>query len=100
MAEFAINNKTYSVTKISLFIANYGRELRMETAIRRKDIESDEVYKKNEEDSRKSKSSIKKSTREDEETSREVEEEGQGDVEYKKFSIQKKTNKEINGLTR
>ena len=82
MAEFAINNKTYSVTKISLFIANYGRELRMETAIRRKDIESDEVYKKNE-DSRKSKSSIKKSTREDEETSREVEEEGQGNVEYK-----------------
>jgi len=74
MAEFAINNKIYSVTKISLFIANYDRKLRMETAIRRKDRESDEVGKKNKEDSRKSKSSIKKSTREDEETSREVKE--------------------------
>jgi len=29
MAEFAVNNKIHSVTKISLFIANYGRELRM-----------------------------------------------------------------------
>ena len=34
--EFAINNKVYSVTKISLFIANYGRELKMRIDIRRK----------------------------------------------------------------
>jgi len=35
-AEFVINNKTHSTTKVSLFIANYRRELRMEINIRRK----------------------------------------------------------------
>ena len=35
-AEFAINNKVHSTTKISLFMANYGRELRMGEDIRRK----------------------------------------------------------------
>ena len=28
-AEFAVNNKTHTTTKVSPFIANYGRELRM-----------------------------------------------------------------------
>ena len=28
-AEFAVNNKTHTVTKVSSFMANYGRELRM-----------------------------------------------------------------------
>ena len=37
LAEFAINNKVHSATKVSLFIANYGRELRMEANIRRKE---------------------------------------------------------------
>ena len=36
MAEFIFNNKTHSATKISLFIINYGRELKMEADIRRK----------------------------------------------------------------
>ena len=36
MAEFAVNNKIYSATKISLFIVNYGKELRMEVDIRKK----------------------------------------------------------------
>ena len=36
MAEFAVNNKIYSATKMSLFIANYSRELRMGADIRRK----------------------------------------------------------------
>ena len=36
LAEFVINNKAYSVTKISPFIANYGRELRMGADIRKK----------------------------------------------------------------
>jgi len=36
LAEFAINNKVHSMTKVSLFIANYGRELRMGEDIRRK----------------------------------------------------------------
>ena len=35
MTEFAVNNKIYSATKMSLFIENYGRELRMEVNIRK-----------------------------------------------------------------
>ena len=35
-AEFAMNNKVYIATKISPFMANYGRELRMEGDIRSK----------------------------------------------------------------
>jgi len=31
-----VNNKIYSTIKVSLFMANYGRELRMEGDIRRK----------------------------------------------------------------
>ena len=36
LAEFTINNKAYSTTEVSPFMANYGRELRMEIDIRRK----------------------------------------------------------------
>jgi len=36
-AEFAVNNKAYSTTKVSLFIANYRREMRMEVDLRRKE---------------------------------------------------------------
>ena len=36
LAEFAVNNKIYIVTKVLLFMANYGRELRMEGDIRKK----------------------------------------------------------------
>ena len=36
MAEFAINNKVYMATKVSPFIANYGKELRIGGDIRRK----------------------------------------------------------------
>jgi len=35
-AEFVINNKIHTTTKVSPFIANYGRELRMGGDIRRK----------------------------------------------------------------
>ena len=35
-AEFVINNKAYSTTKVSLFMVNYGRELRMGVNLRRK----------------------------------------------------------------
>ena len=35
-AKFAVNNKTHLATKMSLFIVNYSRELRMEVDIRRK----------------------------------------------------------------
>ena len=36
-AEFAVNNKVYSATKVSPFIANYSRELRIGADIRRKE---------------------------------------------------------------
>ena len=36
-AEFAINNKAYLTTKMSPFIANYGRELRISVDLRRKE---------------------------------------------------------------
>ena len=35
-AEFAINNKVHMATKVSPFMANYGKELRMGGDIRRK----------------------------------------------------------------
>ena len=35
-AEFAINNKVHTMTKVSPFMANYGKELRMGRDIRRK----------------------------------------------------------------
>jgi len=35
-AEFAINNKVYLATKISLFIVNYRKKLRMGADIRKK----------------------------------------------------------------
>ena len=36
MAEFAVNNKVHTATKVSPFMANYGREMRMGGDIRRK----------------------------------------------------------------
>ena len=35
-AEFAVNNKVHIATKVSPFMANYGRELRMGEDIRKK----------------------------------------------------------------
>ena len=36
LAEFVVNNKIHSATKVFLFMVNYGRELRMEENIRKK----------------------------------------------------------------
>ena len=51
LAEFVVNNKVYLVMKVSLFIANYSRKLRIEMDIRKKgkDREGNRVCKKNEE---------------------------------------------------
>ena len=70
-AEFVVNNKVYVATKVLSFIANYERELRIKTDIRkkRKDEESNRVYRKYKKSIRKNRSSIKKNTRRDEETS-------------------------------
>ena len=35
-AEFTVNNKIYSATKVSLFMTNYGRDLRIGGDIRKK----------------------------------------------------------------
>ena len=35
-AEFAVNNKAHTATKVSLFIANYGRKIRIGGDIRKK----------------------------------------------------------------
>jgi len=35
-AEFVVNNKAHTATKISPFMANYGRKLRMEDDIRKR----------------------------------------------------------------
>jgi len=37
LAEFAVNNKIHSATKVCLFMANYRRKLRMEVNIRKKE---------------------------------------------------------------
>ena len=37
LVEFAVNNKAYSTTKIFLFMANYGREMRIEVDLRKKE---------------------------------------------------------------
>jgi len=37
MAKFAVNNKIHLTTKVSLFIANYDRELKIGADIRRKE---------------------------------------------------------------
>jgi len=70
MAKFAVN-KTHSATKVSPFIANYGRKLRMDVDIRKKkeSRESNGVCRKNEEGTRGSGNSIKKSIIVDETTS-------------------------------
>jgi len=36
MAEFVVNNKVYSTTKVFSFMANYAKELRIGADIRRK----------------------------------------------------------------
>jgi len=35
LAEFAVNNKVHTTTKVSSFMANYGREMRMGGDIRK-----------------------------------------------------------------
>ena len=63
IAEFAVNNKVYLATKVLPFMANYGRELRMEANIRRKGGKDDRVCREDEKISRESQGSIEKSTR-------------------------------------
>ena len=43
VAEFAINNKVHSATKMSPFIVNYGKELRMGVDIRKKEKVQEDI---------------------------------------------------------
>ena len=43
--EFVVNNKVYLATKVSSFIANYGRELRMGVDIRKKQRKQQNLQK-------------------------------------------------------
>ena len=43
LAEFAINNKVHSATKMSPFIVNYGKELRMGVDIRKKEKVQEDI---------------------------------------------------------
>ena len=63
ITEFAVNNKVYLATKVSPFIANYCRELRIGANIRRKGGKDDRVCRENEKISRESQGGIEKSTR-------------------------------------
>jgi len=104
ITEFAVNNKMHSTTKVSPFIANYGRELRMGANIRRKG-KIEKVMKFAER--------MKKMQKEAGATLRKVQEEvkwqadrgrkkvekwkkkRQSYVEYERFSIQGVSGKEI-----
>ena len=70
-AEFAINNKVHLATKISPFMVNYGRELRIGADIRKKGKvkKGNRICGKNEEGARESKSSVEESTKGYEEVS-------------------------------
>jgi len=61
---FVVNSKIHLVTKVSLFIVNYKRELRMRVDIRRKrKVKKTTKYRKNKENAEESRGSTKESTR-------------------------------------
>ena len=72
LADFAINNKVHSTTKVSPFMANYSRKLKIEIDLRRKrkNGEDNRVCGKNEKSVRKGWDSISESTKRNEEASR------------------------------
>ena len=71
LAEFAINNKVHSTTKVSPFMANYSRKLRIEIDLRRKrkNGEDNRVCRKNEKSIRRDWDSISESIGRNEEAS-------------------------------
>ena len=72
LADFAINNKVHLTTKVSPFMANYSRKLKIEIDLRRKrkNGEDNRVCGKNEKSVRKGWDSISESTKRNEEASR------------------------------
>jgi len=70
-AEFAVNNKTHSATKVSPFMVNYGRvEDRSRYKKKGKNRESNRICSKNEESVRGSRGGIEESSERNKNTSR------------------------------
>ena len=67
-AEFAVNNKTHTTTKVSPSMANYGRELRIGGDIRKKreGRKCNRICGKNEKGTQGSRGSIEENARRDE----------------------------------
>ncbi len=72
IAKFVVNSQVHITTKISLFIANYSKELRMGADIKRmkKMKKNNRICKRKQKRFRKKQDSIKKSTRRNKTTSR------------------------------
>ena len=70
MAEFAVNNKTHSAIKVSLFIVNYGKKLRIKVDIKRKCGKSNGICRENEKALGRSRNSIEKNIRRNKITSK------------------------------
>jgi len=88
-AEFAVNNKVHMAIKISPFIANYRRELQMGADIRRKGKveKAMEFIERIRGVQEKAGAALRKAQ----------EEMRKSDAKYKRFSIQGKTSKEVDG---
>ena len=84
LTEFIINNKAYSAIKVSLFMANYGRELKMGMYIRRKEKMEKITEFADKENTRESRCGTKGSTRRNKVTSR------QGGKEVKEWKVRNK----------
>ena len=100
IAEFAVNNKVYIVMKVSSFMANYGRELRMGVDIKKKEkVENTtkfvERMRKVQKEARtalkKAQENIKR------QANKKRKERGQNNTEYKRFGIQEETDKKASG---
>ena len=72
MVEFAVNNKVHTATKVSPFMTNYRRELRMGKDIRKKGKvkRATEFVERMKKVYKEARASVKESTGRDEETSR------------------------------
>ena len=99
-----INNKIHSVTKVSLFMANYGRKLRMGANIgkKRKVEKAMKFAKRIKKMQEKVGAALRKSQeeikRQADRRRKEVEEWRKGDIKYKRLSVQKKTSKKASRL--
>ena len=106
LAEFVVNNKVYSATKIFPFIANYGRELKMGRNIRKKGkVEKAMEFLERMKKVQKEAGAVLKKTQEDmkrqvDRGRKEIEEwkKGDSDVEHKGLGVQRITGQKTSEL--